>query len=227
MEVSSGSTSAAAVSSSCLSPHWLPTTASDFEDLQLTFRDILEVTASARASRKSLAFIYKILLDHHLLPKHLSRQGFYKKVEQAEKKFQALQKAHNARCKREGSHKTKELLTLLESKFFGVTCKLQQQIPTSEQTTLVVFGDAEVERSLKAGATLTLQVDPPATDEHFHSLSKDRQTAGTSQVQHGLIQDTFQQSSVDPVSFKNQIQACQANSPQIKTDSQVKRNEHL
>ena len=44
-------------------------------------------------------------------------------------------------------------------------------------------------------------------------------------MQHGLIQDTFQQSSVDPVSFKNQIQACQANSPQIKTDSQVKRNE--
>ena len=167
---------------------------------------------------------------------------------------------------------------------------------TSEQATLVVFGDAEVEQSLKAGATLTLQVDPPATDEHIHSLSKDRQTGGTSPVQH--IQDTFQQSSV---SFKNQIQdadteiienapvwlslcgldffsvphgvrdifplvlqanedapvesvslqpvdstsvsqtsltfpstpskvlrsqACQANSPQIKTDSQVKRNEH-
>ena len=175
MEVSPGSTSAAAVSSSCLSPHWLPTTTSDFEDLQLTSRDILEVTASARASRKSLASIYKIVLDHHLLPKHLSRQGFNKKVEQAENKFQALHKAHSARCKKEGSHKTKELLTLLESKFFGVTCKLQQQMSTSEQATLVVFGDAEVEQSLKAGATLTLQVDPPAIDEHFHSLSKDRQ----------------------------------------------------
>ena len=175
MEVSSGSRSAAAVSSSRLSPHWLPTTTSDFEDLQLSCHDILEVTASARASRKSLVSIYKILLDHHLLPKHPSRQGFNKKVEQAENKFQALQKAHNARCKREGSHKTKELPTLLESKFFGVTCKLQQQMSTSEQVTLVVFGDAEVEQSLKAGATLTLQVDPPAIDEHFHSLSKDRQ----------------------------------------------------
>ena len=146
MEVSPGSTSAAAVSSSCLSPHWLQTTTSDFEDLQLTCHDILEVTASATASRKSLAFVYMILQDHHLLPKHLSRQGFNFKVEQAEKKIQALQKAHNARCKREGSHKTQELLTLQESKFFGVTCKLQQQISTSEEATLVIFGDAEVEQ---------------------------------------------------------------------------------
>ena len=149
--------------------------------------------------------------------------------------------------------------------------------------------------SFKAGATL--QIDPPAIDEHFHSaLSKDRQT-DRQEVQHWLIQNTFQQSSV---SFKNQVQdaeteiienvpvwlslcgldffsvphdvwdifplvhqanedapvesislqpvdstsvsqtsltcpstpskvlrsqACQANSPQIKTDSQVKRNE--
>ena len=147
MEVSPGSTSAAAVSSSCLSPHWFPTTTSDFEDLQLgRSHDILEVTASVTASRKSLAFVYMILQDRHLLSKHLSRQGFNFKVEQAEKKIQALQKAHNARCKREGRHKTQELLTLQESKFFGVTCKLQQQISTSEEATLVIFGDAEVEQ---------------------------------------------------------------------------------
>ena len=60
----------------------------------------LQHLRSARASRKSLAFIYRILLDRQLLPKHLSRQDFKKKVEQTENKFQALQKAHNTSCER-------------------------------------------------------------------------------------------------------------------------------
>jgi len=59
-----------------------------------------------------------------------------------------------------------------------------------------------VEHNLNAG--VTLKVEPPAFDEHFHSaLSKDGQTGDTSLVQHWFIQDAFQQSSV---SFKNQVQ---------------------
>jgi len=207
-------------------------------------------------------------------------------------KIQTLQKAHNARCKREGSHKTQELLTLQESKFVGVTCKLQQQISTSAEATLVIFGDAEVEQFQSRSNT----ANRPSSNWWTFPLCFVKRQTDRQEVQHWLIQNTFQQSSV---SFKNQVQdaeteiienvpvwlslcgldffsvprdvwdifplvhqanedapvesislqpvdstsvsqtsltcpstpskvlrsqACQANSPQIKTDSQVKRN---
>ena len=199
------SASAAAVSSSCLSPHWLRTTTS-----------VLKTCSLPVVTSWKLQHLQGLLGN----PWHLSTGSCWtvscclniwvgKVSRRRWNREQVPSTTESPQQKlREGCHRTKELLTLLESRFVGVTCnfcKLQQhekQISTSEEATLVTFGDAEVEHHLKAGATL--QVHPPATDEHFHSaLSKDRQTGDTSLVQHWLIQDTFQQSSL---SFKNQVQ---------------------